>query len=311
MSCNHAARSVRRGRLRPVGLGRAGSVLVVALMGSGCITEEAPANDSPADTASTMDASGGLHDGGLHDTPADAAVSASCLDVDPSNIAFGLCLTQATSYQPIGIKNCGERAVLIDSIRLSDDSDPEFQVTPPVAEAFEVSPQASTDSDPDLTPIYVAFLPTADGEYSGTLIIESDDPMRPSALVPISATSLPNQCPIGAVDPMHLTVHVLDVVGLNGGPSADLQGGSISTYEWEVVERPEGSLSFPVERFADSSRPQDGGQPDDPSTPTARFFGDMVGTFIVELRVGDNFGLMHPSEACPGPGARVQIDVVP
>jgi hypothetical protein len=96
-------------------------------------------------------------------------------------------------------------------------------------------------------------------------------------------------------------VRVGDIVVLDGSASSDPDGpgGVPVRYEWVVVERPDGSVSQPVERFFEPGAPGGGGPEDDPLTPTAVFFVDLPGAFTFELRVTDEDGLTAPSEACP------------
>ena len=83
-------------------------------------------------------------------------------------------------------------------------------------------------------------------------------------------------------------------------------------FEWSVVERPPGSIALPVEVFFDPAHPQNGGPPDDRSTPQAMFLIDSPGDYVLELRVIDEGGLAAPSEACPQPtGHRVHILALP
>ena len=79
-------------------------------------------------------------------------------------------------------------------------------------------------------------------------------------------------------------------------------------YHWTVVDRPDGSVSVPLESFNDDRRPADGGPADDITTPRAKFFVDLAGRYTIELRVVDELG----TSSCPPQAvATVQIESVP
>ena len=84
-------------------------------------------------------------------------------------------------------------------------------------------------------------------------------------------------------------------------------GGEVVQWEWTVTERPQGSVSAPVESYADPLRPADGGPADDTSNSEAFFFVDIAGRYTLELKVVDNLG--QPS--CDPPAAVVTITAVP
>ena len=84
-------------------------------------------------------------------------------------------------------------------------------------------------------------------------------------------------------------------------------GGEVVQCEWTVTERPAGSVSAPVESYADPTRPADGGPADDTATPNAFFFVDIAGRYTLELRVVDNLG--QPS--CMPPAAVVTVTAIP
>ena len=78
-----------------------------------------------------------------------------------------------------------------------------------------------------------------------------------------------------------------------------------------ITDRPEGSFTPIVVDFTYYNRPGVGGPPDDRTTPTAKFFVQMPGTYRIELRVTDESGVIAPSEMCPTPLAQVEITARP
>ena len=113
-------------------------------------------------------------------------------------------------------------------------------------------------------------------------------------------------CPEAIVAEPEIRVRPLETISLDGRASR-AQGGRLVRYEWVVVDRPDGSTAQPLESFATPERPQDGGAPDNLATPRAVFFVDLAGTYELELRVTDNGGRSAPSDACPGPRARMRV----
>ena len=77
------------------------------------------------------------------------------------------------------------------------------------------------------------------------------------------------------------------------------------------MQRPAGSIAQPVEEFDNLLFPADGGRPDDPATPTAQFFVDVSGVYVIELRVTDALDLTAPGPLCPEPVASVRINAQP
>ncbi|MBU1433237.1 hypothetical protein KKF91_22110, partial [Myxococcota bacterium] len=74
----------------------------------------------------------------------------------------------------------------------------------------------------------------------------------------------------------------------------------VARWEWVVLDRPQGSTSVPMERFNDPSHPENGGAQDNPATPNARFYVDLIGAYDIGLFVTHVEGLTAPSERCDG-----------
>jgi hypothetical protein len=111
----------------------------------------------------------------------------------------------------------------------------------------------------------------------------------------------PRRCPTPATtDPIRLLDEIRGV-SLDGGPSL-ARGAPISEWHWALVETPVGSRAALVE-FRDD--------PDDPTTPTARFLPDLFGRYRFELSVVDATGLRAPSDACPTAPAQVELTLEP
>lgn len=230
-----------------------------------------------------------------------------CLQVVPDSIEFaaGLIVDDPEGETPnrrtVTIENCGTTALQVDAIEI-EGGDDAFRLTEPF-EPFELP--APDPDDPALPsrPVEIGFWPTEPDTYGARMHVHSNaDPVP----VDLFGRGVVNACPIPVVAESALQVHPLDIVTLDGSPSSD-PGGEVQAWRWTVVARPDGSVSVPVESFADPRRPADGGPPDDEGTPQARFFVDLAGHYEIELQVIDNLGQV----SCDPPAARVVIDAVP
>ncbi|MCA9560864.1 MAG: choice-of-anchor D domain-containing protein [Myxococcales bacterium] len=222
-----------------------------------------------------------------------------CLDVNPPALEFPTSLVNRIDSRPLSIESCGGQQLQIDDIRLSEDSDPAFALDEEsLPETPALLPAYLPGDIPPSRSIRVSFTPREQRIHNGTLIIESSDPVTPSREVSLLGRGVLNACPQARALQDAFDVLPLDVVVLDGSPSIDQDGPGNRPveYEWVITSRPEGSVSQPVEAFADAANPAMGGPDDEVETPVALFWVDLAGTYTAELRVKDNLGL--DSVAC-------------
>jgi hypothetical protein len=234
-----------------------------------------------------------------------------CLRTNPPALEFPTSLVNRTDSRPLAIESCGGQEVEIVSIRLADGSDPAFELDEEsLPDLPTILPAAVNGAAPDPRFVRVSFTPREQRIYNGTLLIESTDPVNPIREVSLLGRGVLNACPQARAAQDEFNVVPLDVVTLDGGPSIDQDGPDNRPveYQWVVVDRPERSVSQPVEDFFRNDAPADGGRQDDLATATSKFFVDLAGTYVLELRVRDNLGL--DSIACDNP-ARVVIVAKP
>ncbi|MEE2756244.1 MAG: choice-of-anchor D domain-containing protein [Myxococcota bacterium] len=248
--------------------------------------------------------------------PLTANGSSPCIQVVPDRIDFGAGLLGGLNPRPLTIESCGLEPLRIDALRLeagheafsiADDTVPALPLRLPAATLSEEQQENPGHN------LVVQFTPDEEIAYGGSLFIESNDPYTPVIEVPLNGRGSQNECPEARVTQEEYLVAPLDVITLDGSAStdADAPDGRPIRYEWTVIQRPTGSTAAPVESFTDPVRPQEGGPSDDSATPTAEFFVDIAGEYLIELTVTDRLGAMAPSDPCPQPGSRVRIVAEP
>jgi hypothetical protein len=236
-----------------------------------------------------------------------------CINVVPESLDFGAALVGRNNPRGLSIESCGGEPLQLKSIRLADGSDAFALDVETVPDLPANLPAYDRDQAPPARTINVLFHPEQEIPYSGTVIIESNDPDFPVVEVPLLGRGSVNECPTAAVVQTEFDVLPLDIITLDGSDSVDPDGpmGRPVTYEWTVIRRPDGSTAEPVEQFFNPARPADGGPADRMDTPTAFFFVDLAGDYTIELRVVDNMDTAAPSDTCPQPAATVTIHAQP
>lgn len=119
-------------------------------------------------------------------------------------------------------------------------------------------------------------------------------------------------CPEARIAPGPLGARPLEVIELK--PIIGIVRGDeapVVRWRYTVVSRPPGSTAQVVERHTFPDAPAAGGDPDDPTTPSALFFLDLAGRYVFELTVEDAAGRRAPAPGCPSDAARRAVEVVP
>ena len=236
-----------------------------------------------------------------------------CAQIAPRRLDFGAGLINQDNTVPVLVESCGNGELVIERIDVVEGGDV-FSVDTS-ALPFTLA-AANLTSNPPRYPSHrfpVTFRPPAEGEYEGRLSIVTNDPTSSAVPIPLSGTGSTTACPTPLIDRDDLEVTAMDIVDLDGSASTDIDGedGRPTLYTWAIVDAPDGSSTTIVESIGQPTLPANGGPDDDPETPTARLFIDMVGRYIVELTVADEDGQSAPSEACPREPARVEINAFP
>ena len=219
--------------------------------------------------------------------------AAVCIDADPGALEFRSSLINRADTRPLTIQSCGGAPLVIDAFYLSEDTDQAFALDVDSLPELPAELPAMIDGPPPGLGIRVEFTPREARVYNGTLIIISNATNEPSRRVSLLGRGVQNVCPQAQSAQDEYTVVPLDVVTLDGSRSIDRDGPNARPveFEWVIVDSPEGSTSQPYERFFNNQQPANGGEHDDRTTPTAQFFVDLAGTYVLHLRVRDNLGL--------------------
>jgi hypothetical protein len=247
-----------------------------------------------------------------------------CLRVVPAAVEFPSSLVNRTDSRQFSIESCGGEALEIYDIQRLDGADGSdaFSVQVPDNVTLPAALPAVQDGMPSPSVAITAnFEPHEQRIYNGTIGIFSNDPTgEPTPLgdqmaylhrVSLLGRGVLNACPQARVSQDEFYVQPLDVVSLDGGPSIDQDGPNNKPveYKWVVINSPQGSQSVPGEALLNPADPGVGVREDDPSTPTAVFWADLVGTYTLQLRVRDNLGL--GSDQCDTAIATVTIVAKP
>ncbi len=222
----------------------------------------------------------------------------ACLEVTPSGtVDFGPAGIDQTTYETMSFRNCSPEAELnIYDITITDDDGGVFSIGDNDLPAGLPDDEHRLDPG-EMTTTLVGFAPTDETSYSGEMVIESDDSQNPSLEVPLEGEGVDAECPIavaegsvaGAMAIDHIEATNQDVVDLYGSDSSDPDGTDL-TYEWSVLQRPNGSLAD-IEPDHTQADPE--------------FEVDIVGFFELELTVYDEHGLSNCEPAI------VTIDATP
>ena len=202
---------------------------------------------------------------------------------DPNGIDFGLRSIQEANFHTLTIENCSsEEELEIYDLTISDDGGGVFSVR---EDALPVGlPDAPHVLLPgQVTTALIGYAPDEETTHSGELIIESNAGINQELPVDLQGEGVDAGCPIasvgGSVDgltapsnPVEATNQ--DLVHLDSSGSSDPEGGSLD-YEWDVIYQPDGSQND----VSDSSA----------QNPT--FEVDIVGNFMIELTVYNDFGI--------------------
>lgn len=239
--------------------------------------------------------------------------AAPCIQVSPDVLDFGASLLVPDREQdtpnilPLIVESCGGSPLKVTRVEFESD---EFGFVTELAPNMDGDilqlPAASADQAFPSEILDVGFWPLEERNYGGRLLLYTNTSIDP-IVVDLFGRGVENACPLPVTTTDRYEVAPLDIITLDGSPSAD-PGGEVTRWVWSVIERPSGSVSQVVETLFSNSDPAGGGPEDDEATPTATFFVDLAGRYVIDLVVYDNLG----QESCaPKASATVVIEAVP
>ena len=245
--------------------------------------------------------------------PVNAMGSVACIQVSPETVNFvnGMILDSLEEETPnveeVRIESCGASNLEIQRIEIEGANFGLVETIEPADDnVLFVLPAADDSGILPSRSVQVGFWPLEEATYGGRMLIYSNLSPEP-IVVELFGRGTSNLCPIPEVTQAQYDVAPLDIVTLDGSPSSDL-GDEVTRWVWNVVDRPQGSVSQIVENFDNLAEPAEGGTADDEGTPQALFFVDLAGRYVIELEVYDSLDL----KSCePKAVAQVVIEAIP
>ncbi|MDP2342984.1 MAG: choice-of-anchor D domain-containing protein [Deltaproteobacteria bacterium] len=169
------------------------------------------------------------------------------IEVTPDAVEFATIGRSDVGRETVTIKNVGIRDLVLDSVVLSDDSDPAFGialggVVEGAVDAPVLGPQSSSD-------LVLSFRPQDTDRHSGTVVIKSNDPDEPEVRIAISAQAV--ECPIATAILLDddQQIEPFDTVRIDGRDSTAVAAGTFippppEGYQWTLLVRPIGSTAI-------------------------------------------------------------------
>lgn len=245
--------------------------------------------------------------------PVIANGAAPCIQVTPDTLDFGASLIVASreestpNFSTLFIESCGGSPLKVSRLEFEGDA---FGLTSPIEPNDDgdlILLPATTQGE--VFPTYqleVGFWPLEEQNYGGRLLLYTNTSAEP-IVVDLFGRGVENSCPVPVTTLERYEVAPLEIITLDGSPSVD-PGGEVQRWVWSVIERPSGSVSQVVESLFSNADPAGGGPEDDEATPTANFFVDLAGRYVIELEVYDNLGQVS---CAPTAVATVIIEAIP
>ena len=221
-------------------------------------------------------------------------VSGPCLKAEPAEVDFGTVVTTTPNSAVVTLISCGDQAVEITDVRLTEDSSADFGLNLSGMGEFSVNQPLILEPGTNTELIVMYLPPSVDYDSGGNVIpdtgiilVDNSSVDSPRA-IPIVGIGIAPECPVtdfkimarglevpdGGDVPVETNLQFLDQ---SYDPTIE---GDIVAWEWSVVP-PAGSADvfFPSAVFKDPS-----------------FEANMVGDYIFHLKVYNKLGI----ESCCG-----------
>lgn len=239
-------------------------------------------------------------------------LGAPAIVLDPAECNFGEVGVGAEGTCSLSIRNDGNMELAVNAIEFADGTP-----SPEVFGARGVFPVPTFIQPGTAQSVSFYGIPNAPTQITGTLVVSSNDPARPTVDVPfvITGAQAPtavgrvksiNGVPNSSADP---SIEPLDNVVISGDQSVDANGvvANIVAWQWEIIEKPvESSVSLTSANSVDTGFRF--------SSASGIVQGiDVAGTFRVALTVTDVNGAQSSNTAVvvlnsvPTDGLHVQL----
>ncbi len=194
--------------------------------------------------------------------------------INPQVMDWGPVMSGTSVPMVLAIENCGTADLALGV--MTQVGSGAFRVDP------NSDPSNATVSPGETQPVFVYYEPTNDAGDNGELLIPANDPDMPE----ISVTMLGNgggtfDYPVALID-CPLTAAPPEVVVLDGTGSYDPAGLTPLSYQWNLVNQPNGSTAELSDYIGSSTS----------------FLADLGGQFEVQLQVGNTAGVWSAPERC-------------
>jgi hypothetical protein len=196
------------------------------------------------------------------------------IEVVPRHIDFGLVDAGEDALDTVYIRNVGNGDLCVTRVDLTDStktSFPDYGILTPFE---DYTCKDGIVKEGDERSIRVTYRPGPESTAPGVgwLEVLAADPFQPETRVRLTASV--NRAPVADAGPDQ-EVDPLTTAILDGSQSFDPDGHEPLSYQWALVQRPEGSSAAIL----------------DPALETPGFVPDLVGIYEAELWVSDSTGL--------------------
>ncbi len=209
-----------------------------------------------------------------------ANIKFPCIEVDTSELDFGLIEPGETRTRSVVLTNCSENAR--SEIQRTDIEVPREFVIGNVPQGVILEPG-------ERHIVAVTFQPARPGVYEGELVFLTNEEMRPEHKVQLIGRGRSPDCPITVIDALEPTRgevgtaqpvgefngRPLDRISLDASRSFDPEGGELEFF-WTLVSKPTDSNAI-LEMGTEG--------------PLNEIWMDIAGDYVVELTIASSLGL--------------------
>ena len=233
-----------------------------------------------------------------HDVTITASSIKPCIEITPSDADFGDVAIGESKELALDLTNCGNADLLVTEASFIDPGEgtsPDFHILS-VPEGLECGEDADSCtgevviSQLSTRAVVLQYTPAEEGPDGGRLLLRTNVAQKEELEIHLFGRGTTNTCPVAVAearvagadtwdefpdDDHRMETIPLKTLELRGDRSTD-PDGSIASYKWTVLERPEDSTAQLAPHEAAAN-------------PT--FFLDLAGRYVFELQVVDNKGL--------------------